>query len=224
MLDAIWIVGGAGAVGAVGAAPLALTPVIDRLRRDALRRLVPAACAVLDAHAIDYWADFGTLLGFRRDGDIILGDKDADLSVMADEKPKILALEGAFATAGLDLIARGGRSGRVLRIRDPRTRYHLDVYSYTRDGDMLRSELTSPSEDIPAALVEGRHSLPFLGGSVRVPRNVDGVLRYRYGDRFLTPRRGDKGATRPYSAIRSVLEDIEAGWIGIAAWLRSVAS
>ena len=110
----------------------------------------------------------------------------------------------------------------MLRTADARTQYPLDIYIYMRDGDVLRSELHSPNEDIPARLVERRLAAPFLGGSIRVPENVDAVLRYRYGDGYLTPRRGDKGITRPYRRARAVIEDIEAGWVGIGSWLRSM--
>jgi hypothetical protein len=215
----------AGAAVAVGAAfPLVLTPVVDRRRRAALRRLVPAVCAILDAHGIGYWADFGTLLGFRREADIIVSDKDADLSVLADERPRIMALAPQFARAGLTLTDCGGRSRRVLRIQDGPTLYHLDIYTYRRDGDVLRSELHSPNEDIPAHLVAQRVPAAFLGGSIQVPVDVDKVLLHRYGNGYLTPRRGDKGATRPYRRLRAVMEDIEAGWIGIWSWLRSMTA
>jgi hypothetical protein len=213
-----------GAVLAVAAAPLVLTPLVDRRRRAALRRLVPGVCGVLDAHGIDYWADFGTLLGFRREADIIKSDKDADLSVMAEEKARIIGLAPAFARSGMELNAAAGRSGRVLRILDARTGYHLDIYVYTRDGEILRSELHSPNEDIPERLVARRMRAAFLGASIRVPENIDGVLRYRYGDGYLTPRRGDKGTTRPYHRGRAVMEDIEAGWVGIWSWLRSISA
>jgi hypothetical protein len=214
------ILGLIGAGVLVAIAPLLLTPLIDRHRRRALRRIVPGVCAVLNAHGIDYWADFGTLLGFRRERDIILSDKDADLGVLRDEKPKILALGGELARAGFALTDRGGRSQRVLRVRDRRTGYHLDIYTYVLDGGVLRSDMMR-SEDIPAALVNDRVAAAFLGGSIVVPRDVDAILRHRYGDAFHVPRRGDKGATRPYSAIRSLLEDVEAGWIGIVSWLRA---
>lgn len=209
---------------AIALAPLALTPVIDRSRRQALRGLVPRVCAILDAHHIAYWADFGTLLGFRRHRDIIVSDKDADLCVLASEKPRIVALAPAFAGNGMELTDRGGRSQRVLRIFDARTRYHLDIYTYVREGELLRSELVSPNEDIAAALVERIVDQPFLGGSIRVPADVDAVLRYRYGDDYLTPRRGDKGIARQYNLVRAILEDVEAGWVGLYAWLRSMAA
>jgi hypothetical protein len=213
-----------GAAILVGFAPLALTPLVDRRRRDALRRIVPAVCGVLDADGVDYWADFGTLLGFRREQDIILSDKDADLCVMRDEQPRILALAPALAAAGLAITARGGRSRRVLRVSDQRTGYHVDIYTYTRDGAWLRSDLVSPGEDIPAALVERRSDAPFLGGSIRVPADTHAVLLHRYGPEYHRPRRGDKGASRPYSGVRSLLEDVEAGWIGILSWLRGAGS
>lgn len=222
MIGFFGLVIGIGA--AVTVAPLALTPAIDRARQRALRRLVPRVCAILDAHGVAYWADFGTLLGFRRDHDIIVSDKDADLCVLAGEKARIVALAPEFARAGMELTDRGGRSRRVLRICDARTRYHLDVYVYFRDGALLRSELHSPNEDIAAALVERVVDRPFLGGSIKVPADVDAVLRYRYGAGYLIPRRGDKGITRPYSFVRAVLEDVEAGWIGIWAWLRSLTA
>jgi hypothetical protein len=177
---------------------------------------------VLEAQGIDYWIDFGTLLGFRREADIIVSDKDADLSILAEEKPRVVALAPAFARVGLQLTDRGGRSQQVLRIRDPRTGYHLDIYTYRRDGDLLRSDLHSPAEDIPRRLVERHHRAAFLGGTVRVPEDVDAVLRHRYGDGYMTPRRGDKGASRPYRRGRAVMEDIEAGWVGIWSWLGSL--
>src|SRR4051794_3315081 len=121
------------AAAAIAVAPLALTPLIDRRRQRALRRIVPRICAILDRHGVDYWADFGTLLGFHRDHDVIRSDKDADLCIMSEEQARVVALAPAFADEGLALTDRGGRSRRVLRIADRRTGYHLDIYTYVRD-------------------------------------------------------------------------------------------
>ena len=170
-----------------------------------------------------YWCDFGTLLGFYRDGDIIRGDKDADLSIVASEKPRIMALAGALHAHGYDLTDRGGRAGMLLRIYDRRTRYYLDIYPYEREGSTLRSVLASPEEDIPAALVARRVPAPFLGATIRVPEDASAVLRHRYGSTFATPRRGDKGITRPYSLERSVLEDLQDNVLGLWSWLRGLS-
>jgi hypothetical protein len=203
---------------------LALTPAIDAHRHAALRRIVPDVCRVLEAHGIDYWCDFGTLLGFYRDRDIIRGDKDADLSILDTEKPRVLALVGVLRANGYDLTDRGGRAQKVIRIYHRDTRYYVDVYPYMVEGAMLRSVLASPQEDIPAALVARRVAAPFLGTTIRVPEDVVAVLRHRYGLAFTTPRRGDKGTARRYSALRSFGEDLLDNLLGVGSWLRWTAT
>jgi len=218
-----WLVRGFGTIVALVAGLLALTPVVDGRRQRTLRRVLADVCRVFAAHGIDYWCDFGTLLGLYRDGDIIRGDKDADLSIVATEKPRIMALGGALRSIGYDLTDRGGRAQKLLRIYDRRTRYYIDIYPYEREGANLRSVLASPAEDIPFALVARRASVPFLGTTIVVPEDVPAVLRHRYGSTFTTPRRGDKGATRPYSRTRSVLEDLQDNALGLWSWLRAAS-
>jgi len=57
---------------------------------------------------------------------------------------------------------------------------------------------------------------------VQVPDDIERVLRHRYGPSFATPRRGDKGATRPYSRLRSVLEDLQDNLLGIWSWIKAL--
>src|SRR5436190_4370531 len=112
---------GIGAGMAAGMAILlALTPLLDAHRRLALRRALPEVCRVFEAAGIDYWCDFGTLLGYYREGDIIRGDKDVDLSALITEKPKIVALADVFRLRGYVLTDRGGRARKLLRIHDAR--------------------------------------------------------------------------------------------------------
>lgn len=54
----------------------------QHLRRRNLRHLVRHVSPVLDDLGVQYWADFGTLLGMYREKDIILHDNDADLVVL----------------------------------------------------------------------------------------------------------------------------------------------
>ena len=194
----------------------AITPLVDAYRRRALRRCLPDVCRVLNAHGIDYWCDFGSLLGYHRDGDVIWGDKDADLCILASEKEKVLPLAAAFAAAGYWLTDKGGDARKLLRVHDRRTGYYVDIYPYATDGEMLRSVL-SAGDDVPARLVAPRVEVPFLGGTIRVPRDVEALVSYRYGPDYRTRRRGDKGISRKYTRVRSWYEDVEAnvlafGW------------
>lgn len=198
----------------------AVTPVVDRHRRRTLRRCVADVCQVLNAHGVDYWCDFGTLLGYHREGDVILSDKDADLCAMADDKPRILGLAGAFKAKGYTVTDKGGASRRVLRVLDDRTMYYVDIYPYVREGAMLRSTLIA-TEDVPERLVTPRRKVPFLGAQVSVPEDVPALLLHRYGPTYMTPRRGDKGATRPFSLLRARYEDLEDNCVGLYSLLKA---
>lgn len=54
----------------------------QHLRRRYLRLLVRRVAPVLDKLGVQYWADFGTLLGMYREKDIIFYDNDADLVLL----------------------------------------------------------------------------------------------------------------------------------------------
>jgi hypothetical protein len=196
----------------------AITPLVDAYRRRALRRCLPGVCGVLNSHGIDYWCDFGSLLGYHRDGDVIWGDKDADLCIHASEKENVMRLEVAFGEAGYWLTDKGGDAKKLVRVYDRRTNYYVDIYPFDREGEMLRSVL-SAGDDVPARLVARRVEAPFLGGTIRVPEDVEALVAYRYGPDYRTPRRGDKGRSRKYNLLRSWYEDMEANVLDLGSFI-----
>jgi hypothetical protein len=202
---------------AVVAVLYAITPLVDAYRRRALRRCLPGVCGVLNAHGVDYWCDFGSLLGYHRDRDIIWGDKDADVCIHVSEKEKVLGLAAAFETAGYWFTDKGGDAKKLLRVYDRRTNYYVDIYPFDPDGEMLRSVL-SAGDDVPARLVAPRVDVPFLGGTIRVPQDVEALIVYRYGPDYRRPRRGDKGRSRKYTRLRSWYEDIEANVLDLGSF------
>ena len=66
-------------------------------RRKIIRELFIKTIKFLNKNNITYWVDFGTLLGIHRDGDIILGDNDADICIPSSEEDKLLK---AFQNSG----------------------------------------------------------------------------------------------------------------------------
>lgn len=199
---------------------LLLTPWLDRRRRAALRPLLRDACEVLDSHGVEYWCDYGTLLGLVRDGDLILGDKDADLCLLEDQKQRVLAAADSFRARGYRLTDRGGAAQRLLRVLDTRTPFYVDIYPYRREGATLVSLLDSPLEDIEARLVERRSRLAAFGTTLPVPAEAEALLLRRYGPGWRTPRRNDKGRVRVHTLAQSVWEDIEASALFVWFQLR----
>lgn len=188
---------------------LGITPWLDRFRRAALRRILKDVTEVLNRHGVDYWADFGTLLGLVRDGDVILGDKDVDLCVLDVERPRVMAAQADFVARGYRLTGEGGAARKLMRVFDRRTPFYADIYPYSHHGDTLSSVL-DPRDDAPASLVMNRTTADFQGEAVSIPREAERLLEYRYGPTFKTPRRNDKGRAGGAGLWHSVTQDLEA--------------
>lgn len=55
---------------------------------------------ILNKHEVIYWIDSGTLLGIVRDGKLLSGDMDIDISIPYTEKEKVLSLLPEFESIG----------------------------------------------------------------------------------------------------------------------------
>src|SRR5262245_58467624 len=198
-----------------------MTPLVDHYRQQILRRCFRDVCDVLNEHGVDYWCDFGTLLGCYRENDIILRDYDVDLCMMVDQRQKVSALGDAFRSRGYTFRDANDTTYRVIRIFDNRSRYYVDLYHYTPDGEWARSPYRS-EEDVPARLVANRTTGTFVGGPVRVPADIPSLLLYRYGPDYMTPRRGDRGVAYGFSRIESFLRVLENNIVGLWSMCQSL--
>ena len=198
---------------------LGLTPFLDRFRQRVLRRILADVTDVLHRRGIEYWADFGTLLGLVRDGDIILGDKDVDLCVLDVDRARVMAAHRDFAARGYWLTGEGGAGRKLMRVFDLRTPFYADIYPYVPVGEMLKSVLDS-DDDTPAILVRSKEQVDFRGSSVSIPRGAEPLLEYRYGPSFKTPRRNDKGRAGGTGRWHSLAQDLEASALFVWFFLR----
>lgn len=203
---------------AVVAAPVAATLLVDRWRRRVLRRSLVDTCTIFAAQGIRYWADFGTLLGLVREGDLILGDKDVDLCLLAEEVPAVVALAPLFAARGYQLVLEPRASGNLLRVLDRRSPWYVDIFPYRPAAETLVSPVSSPSEDVPLRLVAATTTLEWRGTTIVLPADSHALLVYRYGPEYLRPRRHDKGRGEPFSRLQAVWEDVDSllvvlGWL-----------
>ena len=187
----------------------------SEMRRQAiLRSMAVSFISALNDNDVTYWVDFGTLLGIIRDGDVILGDNDVDISIGNDEGTLAL-MDGPVRTR---LQAQGyvlermdwGPAYRVRKLHALfRYRYFIGVDITEKDGDtIIFSE--GPSNNIASALVGTPKRIPWPRGAiqVKVPDDVHGALVSRYGKDYMTPIMNEKGRAAPKNRkwIKTLLE------------------
>lgn len=101
--------------------------------------------SVFTQHHIEYWLDYGTLLGAIREGEIVSWEFDLDLSTKEEQCSKIEELRPIFTKAGYSFYSKSdyipekanmvlGYDGWLhmpcIRIYDLNKYYYLDLYWY----------------------------------------------------------------------------------------------
>jgi hypothetical protein len=158
----------------------------------------------LDLVGIRWWIDYGTLLGFIRNGGLIPWDKDCDLGMLADDRQKLLDLQKVFLGIGYHATYASPRPTQRFRTGD---RMKVSLSNLNRSNvDIFIWERNKPSKGlldrrnyIGADLYKGREfpiewALPLRRGTwdgidVSVPAEPEKLAEHRYGATWMEPMR-----------------------------------
>ena len=192
----------------------------DSGRRSFLRALLRVAARRLadDTTGLVWWIDFGTLLGFVREGDVIDGDNDVDICVRVEsdgERERLWSLVRSMAEQKDD---HGVLPRQIQAVREPwvgarcfRLSYvfgawgHIDFYHNVRPhvdegvGGYPRWYLgaTGDNSNVREDWIGQPQRVPWprLGPdvSVCIPQHPERVLEWRYGEDWRVPRPNFKG-------------------------------
>lgn len=177
-------------------------------QRNCLRAIVKDLSTVLDNHKLDYWWDFGTLLGLVREHDIIYSEFDADISIPMQTRSVFYSEPGLVD----DLDALGytisERDEYKLRLFGPwgwfgdmdvwttgtnvSTLFMVTGKNIERSRYVLPQSLLLPTQPISAVGISLSHRSG-IPDSVRVPAKPQEVLRYWYGKTWNIPLKYEKG-------------------------------
>ena len=161
------------------------------LMRIFLRNIAKDTITILNKYNIDYWVDFGTLLGIYRENDIIFMDRDVDI-VLVDSDTLATLMDNTkddFIKKGYKLEKLTWSAYRVYKYN-----FFADLYINKKD-DINKQYIgaTGETSNISYELIGTPKYINWKNINVRVPYNIEKVLEYRYGNDYMTPKTLFKG-------------------------------
>lgn len=158
----------------------------------------------LNHAAIDFWIDYGTLLGYRRDNDFLEHDNDIDTGAFiedADAIREVLTHSGFKLVRYYHTLDGEFREDCYCRIG---THLTIDVFYYRRIGNLLKGSCFSLhdktikikynlNKELPFQTIlintpfNGLKKVLFKETEVKIPINIDEYLLANYGPNFMIP-------------------------------------
>lgn len=163
----------------------------------------------LNKHGVNYWIDFGTLLGVIRSGDMIMGDEDADLSMLSSELPKIHTLKEEIAREG-KYVLKVNKCGSIIKLYSktkPKKYIDLFIFTQNRKGDVTRLNSCHTVKDDAGMGTIFPLKYKYIKAwkrSVNMPNNPHKRLSDKYGKDYMTPKKS-KGNYNFITRSKSVL-------------------
>ncbi|WP_020403830.1 hypothetical protein [Gracilimonas tropica] len=153
------------------------------LRRKVLWELFQSSNHFLKSLDVDYWVNFGTLLGFYRENDIIGHDIDIDFGCHEKYYPKILASKNKLPRE-LTLCDTSSRHNGP-KLYMSYKGFDADIYFYKEDGQKLYSYEKTKWENynapIPMEMVFPTQDLVARDIETRAPNDIEAYLKTIYG-------------------------------------------
>jgi len=165
--------------------------VYEYIRRKILRYMAINTIKIFNENNVDYYIDYGTLLGIYREKDIILDDNDVDICVFDTQEfhDKIPKMKKEFKKKNLVIEKQ---TWSAYRVYYPPFRYFCDIYLVRQEGDIIKDAVT-PKLDIPMSMVGSKIIIKWEDVDVKCPEKIHDLLVFRYGEDYMIPKRGFKG-------------------------------
>lgn len=148
-----------------------------------LSRLFGLTNQWLESLGLPYWINFGTLLGWHRERDLIRGDADLDFGMWEDDFPRVWQLRHTIPRE-LRLFNTTHRH-QGPKLYTELDGWEADLYFYRREGELARSleksRYPNDTNPFPAQWIEPRQSVSFLGHNTWVPAQTLDLLVHTYG-------------------------------------------
>lgn len=152
--------------------------------RKSLRQLAQRTCSMLTQSGVEHWLDFGSLLGLMREGNILEGDTDVDISVV-DTPENVEKLEKSRAPlADMGIFLKKELTWNAYRAASSLGYVHLyltQLVNHTYQGGI------GDGSEISSELVGKPTLFDLEGTQVAIPQHTHAFLVARYGDDYMDP-------------------------------------
>jgi len=145
---------------------------------------------VLDKAGVTFWIDFGTLLGFYREGGFLRGDPDIDIGVKREDQDKVIAVASELE-----------KIGKVIIRVDMAEKHYLAGYKIYRDDFWIDIQFfwncddkwISPISEWPKVMVFKEEyynnlvDIEIKGVKFKMPEKIEEYLELHYGKDWRRP-------------------------------------
>ncbi len=151
--------------------------------REKLGAVYMATNRLLRDLKVDYWLVYGTLLGYHRDGHVIIGDKDVDFGVPEQYYNTIWQARHHLPD-GFKMHDSSYRHHGPKLYVDSDLAWKADIYFYKESDGMLQSYEKSPylndTTPFPRSYVYPLQSGTFIGEETSIPNDTLAYLTHMY--------------------------------------------
>lgn len=162
------------------------------------KRTLSSLVKTFNSSKVEYFVEFGTLLGLIREGDIIRWDDDIDISILSNEYGKVMKLlEGEIVKISIETGVEWEYQTRINDNDNPRSIVLLfnningEFKSFTVSITLIyfsNGNAIQPMNCLPELHYRNFETIKYENNEVRVPFNYIGYLEATYGD-WKTPQK-----------------------------------
>ena len=146
---------------------------------------------IFNKNDLNYWLDWGSLLGLIRGGKLIPYDHDVDFGIFFKDFDKLKNLKKDFTDLGYDLCIQncGVEFPRIFFSKT--NRLFCDVWLWGSIGNNFKilkwNESQSKINVTPKNFFEKLSSIDYEGIPIKVPSDTERYLEFRYGAKWKIP-------------------------------------
>jgi len=162
-----------------------------------IRYLLTQTCKALNNANVEYWIDFGSLLGIYRENDIIEGDNDGDICIIGENKEKMKKVKEELNKLNIKLYREKTWDAYCCKYKyfhNSSIHGFIDIYinKINKENDTYIGA-TGVNSNISKKFIKNTKKYKWNGIYINVPEDINGTLIWRYGEDYMIPKPGFKG-------------------------------